>query len=201
MHWIPPTPTWSLVELRPGVEVAPDLIGLAVDATEAKRDTSARTFLRALDWTAFESYWTEAGLEGERRHDKTLHKKKERPASRGPAVPKATKLVVAQRDGWRCRYCGLRVISGRVLKALQVRYPAFLPLGNRAVDDHPAHRVLRCTQDHLVAQAAGGMNDPDNLVTSCAVAPATFRRATAALTSSAFARRSLASLHWMDGAA
>lgn len=135
MPWIPPNPTWSLVELRPGVEVAPDLLRLAVDAVDTKAPPLARAHLRALDWTAFETYWIEAGLENERRHDKTMH----RPGAgaRVPAIPRAVKLAIAQRDGWRCRYCGLRVVSASVLKALQVRFPALLPLGERAVDEHP----------------------------------------------------------------
>lgn len=165
MSWIPPAPSWSLAEPPPGVEISADLIRLAVDAVDAGRLPAARSFLRALDWTAFETYWHEAGLENGRRHDKTAHRKTN--GTKGPAIPRTVKLVVAKRDGWRCRYCGLRVISAPVLKSLEVRFPALLPLAQRAVDEHPAHRVLRCTQDHVVAQAASGSNAPDNLVTSC----------------------------------
>lgn len=166
MPWIPPTPTWSLVDLRPGVEVAPDLVRLAVDALDASRPLMAQSFLRALDWTAFESFWLEAGLESGRRHDNSAHTKNG-DASKARAIPKSVKLAVAQRDGWRCRYCMLRVVSAPILKALQVQFPAYMPLGARAVDDHPAHRVIRCTQDHLVPHAGGGLDDPGNLVTSC----------------------------------
>lgn len=165
MPWIPPAPSWSLAEPPSGVEVATDLIRLAVDAVDAGRLPVARSLLRALDWTAFEMYWDEAGLENGRRHDKTAHRKGI--GTKGRAIPRSTKLVVANRDGWRCRYCGLRVVSAPVLKSLQARFPALLPLAQRAVDEHPAHRVLRCTQDHLEAHAAGGSNRPDNLVTSC----------------------------------
>lgn len=167
MPWIPAAPTSSLVELTPGVEIAPDLLRLAVDAVDAKKPAIAQALLRALDWTAFESYWREAGLGSGRRHDRAQHKNRTASGPARRAIPKATKLAVAQRDGWRCRYCGLRVVGGPLLKALQVRFPAFLPLGARAVDDHPAHRVLRCTQDHLAPFADGGLNDPKNLVTSC----------------------------------
>ncbi len=53
------------------------------------------------------------------------------------ALSKRLRFAVLHRDGFTCRYCGAR----------------------------PPHAVLHV--DHLVAQANGGTDDPENLVTSC----------------------------------
>lgn len=166
----------------PAVEVAPDLLRLAADALEmpvdeslpakartafAKRQAArARVLVRAIDWTAFDWFWTEGGLEWERRHSKASHGPYIGPKA-ARTIQKATLLQVAVRDQWTCRYCDLRVLSPRLLREMHRRLPSVLPLGDSGVDDHPAYMILRWTYDHVVPHAAGGTNDPQNLVTSC----------------------------------
>jgi hypothetical protein len=54
------------------------------------------------------------------------------------AIPDAVRLRVFARDGYRCRYCGATA------------------------------RDARLTIDHHVPRAAGGTDEMDNLITSCA---------------------------------
>ena len=79
VRYRPPAPTWSLVEPPPAVEIAADVLGLAVAAlerpveaasTKNERDRLRRRQLgvahacaRAIDWTAMEWFWIEGGLE------------------------------------------------------------------------------------------------------------------------------------------
>jgi hypothetical protein len=58
--------------------------------------------------------------------------------SKRKALSKRTRFDVFKRDGFQCQYCGR----------------------------HPPEVTLHC--DHIVAVAAEGTNDSDNLVTSCA---------------------------------
>lgn len=60
-------------------------------------------------------------------------------------VPDALRQVVLERDEWRCRYCGRRVI----------------------LHWHDAPPPLAATMDHVIPRAAGGRTCPENLVTAC----------------------------------
>jgi hypothetical protein len=74
---------------------------------------------------------------------------------------------VFARDGWRCRYCGLRVIDRASLWRLSRALPLAFPWGNRNGNSHPATVVLAATPDHVVPRHRGGSHDLDNLVTAC----------------------------------
>lgn len=57
---------------------------------------------------------------------------------------RAKRLRIYERDGWTCIWCGRGVWS-----------------------PHGHDPNLRATVDHVIPRAAGGTNDPQNLVTSC----------------------------------
>lgn len=172
---------WSLVQMPPAVEIAPDLLRLAADALEAplpaglrakdrklagaRRLSVAHAFARSVDWTAFDWYWLEGGLEWERR-DRSLKQMYGGPKA-PPSIPADIKREVLARDGWRCRYCHLRVITSPALTALEKRLPAALPIGRTDFECHRMQCVLRLTWDHIKARAAGGANDATNIVVSC----------------------------------
>lgn len=164
-----------------GVEIAPDLLRLAADAleaplptglkakdrklAEARRLTVAHAFARAIDWTAFDWYWLEGGVEWGRR-DRSLKQIFEG-LKAPPAIPAAVKREVLERDGWRCRYCHLRIITSPALTALERTLPAALPMGRTDFECHRMQCVLRLTWDHIRARSAGGANDATNIVISC----------------------------------
>lgn len=70
-------------------------------------------------------------------------------------------------DGWRCRWCGTRVVSVEASKTLARLLPSVWR-HRRANDD--CHGVTLCcgaSLDHVLAHSYGGTNDRENLVTAC----------------------------------
>lgn len=51
---------------------------------------------------------------------------------------KAEELAVFQRDGWRCRVCGVRVLFPKAVKKLRDLFPEAARWGRRNVDQHSA---------------------------------------------------------------
>jgi 5-methylcytosine-specific restriction endonuclease McrA len=80
---------------------------------------------------------------------------------------KAEELAVFQRDGWRCRVCGVRVLYPKAVKKLRDLFPAAARWGRSNVDQHSALLVLKASLDHILPHSRGGDNDPLNLVTAC----------------------------------
>ena len=173
-----------LVEPPPAVLVAPDIIQLAVRELEItpERGVSnknraafnlhqarkAHALLRGVDWSAFDRFWIEGGNEWQRRHDKAAHSEFQGPKS--ATVSAEVKREVARRDGWTCRYCGLRVITSATMTALERRLPAALPRAEKvheSIGSHPMQCVIRLTWDHVDPHAHGGGSTADNVVASC----------------------------------
>lgn len=71
------------------------------------------------------------------------------------------------RDGWRCRFCGIRVVAPAALGIMQKTIPEVARSGPRNVDNHAAFLVIKAVVDHLLPHSRGGDNDPGNLVTTC----------------------------------
>ena len=91
----------------------------------------------------------------------------------------AETLALHARDGWRCRFCGCRVVSGRARSAVRASLPGALPWGE-GEGYHAAFFAMTASVDHVVPHSAGGTNEPGNLVTACwsvssAAVPTQFR--------------------------
>lgn len=177
-----------LLEPPAAVQVAPDLLRLAVDAVEAlpvgrtKRDREAsrrqlderaHVLARAVDWTAFQWFVVEGARLALSRHDAGLHVT---PPSgkhdKSRSIPAAVRRSVAERDGWSCRYCGIRLVSSELLTRLERKLPAALPLwpasmGPQVLTVHPMQLALRLTWDHVEPWWSGGASDETNVVASC----------------------------------
>ena len=78
-------------------------------------------------------------------------------------------MEVFRRDGFRCRYCGLRVILTDVLRAFsQVVGNDAFPFGASGPERHGATRVYLASPDHVIPK--GLLENPntlENLVTAC----------------------------------
>jgi hypothetical protein len=82
-------------------------------------------------------------------------------------MPTAAEILALYiRDGWRCRYCGCRVIYGRARDILRKAYPDEIPWPASG-PSHGGFFALTATPDHVVPYAGGGDNSPGNLVTAC----------------------------------
>lgn len=159
-------PDRSLVVPKKSLQDASSLLQ-AVAAIADEAPEAAAALIRSIDEPGFRTYWIEGGMEWKRRHRPAAHTY-DANASRPPrSVPAATLRVVATRDAWHCRYCGLRTVSKSALKAFNSRFPDTFPLGRRDADRHAAALVLGFSPDHVVPWHRGGTNDVDNLVTSC----------------------------------
>ena len=75
---------------------------------------------------------------------------------------------VLERDGYRCRYCGLRVVSKSVLSAFSAVVGAdrFRATGTNA-ERHGVVLAFRANTDHVKPWRLGGQTSEDNLVTAC----------------------------------
>ena len=89
----------------------------------------------------------------------------ERSAQRMPSS--SAERAVYVRDGWRCRYCGTRVIDRSMRARLHRCLPDTARWGARNADKHTALAALSASLDHVVPHSRGGTNDEPNLVTAC----------------------------------
>lgn len=71
------------------------------------------------------------------------------------------------RDGWRCRFCGVRVVVPAARKVLSAAAPDALCWQEPTEGMHAAFLYASATLDHVVPHSYGGSNDPENLVTAC----------------------------------
>jgi hypothetical protein len=156
---------WLVAPPGPVVE-APALVEEAVTALLGNDVNIARDRLRSINRPALWTHWFAAGAEWARRHSAAAHGV----GARSAAVPtRAVARSVFERDGWRCRYCGLQVVDPKLLKALGVVLPAEFPWTGRNASSHPGGLLLAATADHVVPHSIGGDSTPSNLVTACGV--------------------------------
>jgi 5-methylcytosine-specific restriction endonuclease McrA len=82
--------------------------------------------------------------------------------------PKKFEQQVFERDNFRCRYCGIRLVSPDVLKTLikALNTKAFRR-GPRNIDTHGIMCIFYPSADHVIPWNKGGLTNPNNLVTSC----------------------------------
>jgi 5-methylcytosine-specific restriction endonuclease McrA len=155
----------SLLPLPDAVAVEADQFKAVADAIDRKDLKGARVLLRRVNRDALWSYYYDAGYVYEARHNPEDHR--ERLAAPKTTIPNALKKELAERDGWTCQYCGVRLLSYDFIKGLNSRFPDEFPVTGIEKTMHPAALVLRYTQDHVVPRSAGGNNDLSNLVTCC----------------------------------
>ena len=111
------------------------------------------------------------------RYDEDIHRDKRydisaalKSATRstGARMPNAqVTMGVFRRDGFRCRYCGTRVIHPRARAILMTAAPEALSWPSKDDLKHAAFYALTAVPDHVVPFKRGGTNEPENLVTAC----------------------------------
>ena len=85
-------------------------------------------------------------------------------------VPQAIKSLVLQRDGHRCRYCGIPVIDKGIWDVARTLYPAavaYTPSDPRS--QHAGFQCMWLQYDHVVPHSRGGRSDQANVVVTCAL--------------------------------
>lgn len=71
------------------------------------------------------------------------------------------------RDGWRCRFCGIKVICKLARTVLTRTFPVETNWGSREFQRHSALYAIASSLDHVVPHGRGGENKYDNFVTAC----------------------------------
>jgi hypothetical protein len=74
---------------------------------------------------------------------------------------------ICERDGYRCRFCGCRVVIKAARALMDRLVPGAIRWGAASGARHAAFFALTATIDHLVPHARGGDNSPGNLLTTC----------------------------------
>jgi len=162
-------PRLCLLPITPDHERAADLLSDAADALLAGNVPEATRLVTESNLTSL--------LEFSSRLLKRVHPSilRWRPTSSPISLTdKSTKRMPGAvatralhgRDGWRCRYCGCRVISKSARDVLRRRVPSSLPWSK---DDgyHSAFLALSASVDHVLPASVGGDIDSRNLVTAC----------------------------------
>jgi HNH endonuclease len=84
------------------------------------------------------------------------------------ASPQKLARDVFRRDGYRCRYCGMRLVPKDVFEAFSrvVGREAFRATGTN-LERHGVVLAFRANADHVVPWNLGGRTEMDNLVSAC----------------------------------
>ena len=96
------------------------------------------------------------------------------PEKKTKRVPKKRDIEnIFKRDGWHCRFCGIRVINPKARKLLSKlvscesrEWCPALQWGGGNLDKHACIAVM-ASPDHVLPRSWGGSNEPGNLVTAC----------------------------------
>ena len=165
-------PRESFLVPIPELAKAADLLSQAADQMVAGNADQARELLRQADMPILRAYTASAMssvTEGVHRWRAVENLPREIPKSeRGKRAPSpAEEVAIITRDGFRCRYCGCRVVFRKAQTALSRALPGAVHWGNRDIELNAAFYTLKAVLDHVVPHAHGGGSDADNLVTSC----------------------------------
>jgi 5-methylcytosine-specific restriction endonuclease McrA len=154
------------------VEAAANLLALAVDSLLAGDSASARSYLKQADMPALRAYARSMQSEVTRevhRFREVAGLPREIPAAeRGPREPsRGVAFEIFRHDGFRCRYCGCRVIFPLTESIISALVPHAVRWGRRDIEVNAAFYTLKGVLDHVVPHAHGGGSGPENLVVSC----------------------------------
>ena len=150
-------------------------LAAAVDAHVGGDAAAAASHFRAADcravWGWVNPAWSRPDLNVRIKTpvgDSAIIPKPLRDPDRG--IVRAVKKQVLDRDGFRCRYCGIPVVSADVRKLARKLYPDAV----RWVEGDPSrqHAGFQCLwlqYDHVVPHSHGGRSTPENVVISCAL--------------------------------
>ena len=86
------------------------------------------------------------------------------------SIAPSIRSAVLQRDGYRCRYCGIPVVHADIRKLAHRLYPDAVPWEPYDVTkQHSGFACLWLQFDHVVPHSHGGRSSLDNVVVSCAL--------------------------------
>uniref|UniRef100_UPI0040572459 HNH endonuclease n=1 Tax=Candidatus Electrothrix sp. TaxID=2170559 RepID=UPI0040572459 len=70
-------------------------------------------------------------------------------------------------DGWKCRFCGSKVISRRARNVIVKLFPNETHWDTKEFEKHSALYAMSSSLDHVIPHSRGGKNELSNFVTAC----------------------------------
>ncbi|MDY7100699.1 MAG: hypothetical protein S0880_05880 [Actinomycetota bacterium] len=148
----------------PEVEAAILLLEMAVSFHLAGDRTEADRLIRVADLPILLDHYERAKHVADELHRLA-------PAGLAPKMrrPLANihRVALHQRDGWRCRYCGSKVVDRDVGDRLRREYPDAVRWARNPPGRHSSVLISTAVYDLVVPPRRGGTTNLDNLVTSC----------------------------------
>ena len=75
--------------------------------------------------------------------------------------------VIFQRDGWRCRFCNIRVINKKARRVLCKAFSIDSNWTSLKLQRHSSLYAMASSLDHVHPHGRGGRNATENFVTAC----------------------------------
>lgn len=152
------------------LNVAAELLSRAADAMLAGRPELAASLIAEADMPEVRQHAIRlVGKMSVEVHRRTQTPrclpKAERDHARMP-VPRQ-QIEIFARDGWRCRFCGTKVICKAARTVLIRAFPQEAYWPRQEFKRHAALYALASSLDHVVPHARGGRNEVGNFVTAC----------------------------------
>ena len=160
----------SLLQPIAELDLAAKLLDAAADALLAGRESLARELVVRSDLREIGAYAQRlVGKMSEAVHIQVRRPKSLPKASRDPArMPSETdQASIFRRDGWRCRFCGVRVISRAARSIFTRQFPEETRWTLPEFQRHYALYALASSLDHVLPHGRGGKNETSNFVTAC----------------------------------
>lgn len=160
----------SFLPMTESHDIAASALSIAADALIAGDIAKCREHIRKADLRSLREYFHL--LAGPINPD--IHRQKKNPVystAPGEKIPRMPNAAVTRgifaRDGYRCRFCGTRVILKQARKVFTEHFPEEARWESSNEGKHFGLSTLTASIDHLVPYKRGGTNDLENLVTAC----------------------------------
>jgi len=160
----------SLLDPIPEFELAAKLLDVSADALLLGRVEMARDLVSKADLPEILAHarrlvsTLSVEIHGCTRRPRCLPKHA-RDSTRMPSAQE--QFVIFARDGWRCRFCGIKVICKTARGFIAKRLGIAENWTSNIQQSHSALYALASSLDHVVPHGRGGKNDVTNFVTSC----------------------------------
>ena len=162
------------LQYPPKFEPAIDQFAGAIEVAVAGDLSKARSFISAIDDEPIVDWFDRIAQNVGKIRVQYLGNDPKRPERRFTVKRKmsvARVHSIAERGGWRCGYCGIRVIEPRVLRKAQTLLgKSVLPsrtTGGSNLDYHGVWLLTALTLDHIKPLCLSGDDSDDNLVAAC----------------------------------
>lgn len=160
----------SLLDPVPELDLAAKLLDAAADAFLSGRVILAAELLERSNFPEIRSYAIR--IVGKLSQDVHLQVRRpkclprtERDLTRMPT--RSEQDAIFARDGWRCRFCGIRVLCKSARSVLTKAFPLEVSWTRKEFERHSALYAMASSLDHVVPHGRGGRNEPSNFVTAC----------------------------------